>query len=212
VRLDTASAFPHVWHMSRSVQELLEFGKLRAILRGATTCAPGRRAVDQLEPRQNRAALEREFQLVREAMNYLRAGADLGFGALADPEVWLSRLPVPGASLSSVELLDAASLLDSVTDLKQTMRGEAAKYPQLAALAGGLGDFRSQSAAIRHAILPNGELSDNASHELARIRGAQVQARETVQHTLEKILRARGEESLAAETAAQAAKPDGGKR
>ena len=181
--------------MSRSAQELLEFGKLRAILRGATTCAPGRRAVDQLEPRQDRAALQREFELVREAMNYLRAGSELGFGALADPEVWLGRLPVPGSSLSSMELLDAASLLDAVTDLKQTMKGESAKYPHLAALASGLGDFRSQSTAIRHAILPNGEISDNASHDLARIRGAQVQARETVQHTLAKILRARGEEA-----------------
>ena len=43
--------------------------------------------------------------------------------------------------------------------------------------------------------MPNGEINDHASHELARIRGAQVQARETVQHTLEKILRARGEEA-----------------
>ena len=194
-RLDTASAFPHVWHMSRTAQDLLEFGKLRAILRGSTTCAPGRRAIDQLEVRTDRAALEREFELVREAMSYLRAGAELGFGALADPEVWLGRLPVPGSSLSSSELLDAASLLDTVTHLKQTMKGEAAKYPRLAALASGLGDFRPQSAAIRHAILPNGEISDDASHELARIRGAQVQARETVQHTLEKILRARGEEA-----------------
>ena len=194
-RLDTASAFPHVWHMSRTAQELLEFGKLRAILRGSTTCAPGRRAIDQLELRQDRAALEREFELVREAMNYLRAGSELGFGALADPEVWLGRLPVPGSSLSSAELLDAASLLDTVTHLKQTLKGEAAKYPRLAALAAGLGDFRPQSAAIRHAILPNGEINDHASHELARIRGAQVQARETVRHTLEKILRARGEEA-----------------
>jgi dsDNA-specific endonuclease/ATPase MutS2 len=90
--------------MSRTAQELLEFGKLRAILRGSTTCAPGRRAIDQLEIRTDREALEREFVLVREAMNYLRAGAELGFGALADPEVWLGRLPVPGSSLSSTEL------------------------------------------------------------------------------------------------------------
>jgi DNA mismatch repair protein MutS2 len=180
--------------VSRSAQELLEFDKLRAILRRSTTCAPGRRAVETLDPRSDRIVLEREFTLVREAIAYLRSGAELGFGALADPAPWLERLPVPGTSLSSAELLDAASLMETVASLKQTFRGEAAKYPRLAERAAALGDFRSQAAAIRHAILPNGEISDNASRELARIRATQTQARETVQHTLERILRARGEE------------------
>ena len=34
--------------VSRPADEILEFDKLRALLRGHTTCAPGRRAVDAL--------------------------------------------------------------------------------------------------------------------------------------------------------------------
>src|ERR1019366_306436 len=46
--------------------------------------------------------------------------------------------------------------------------------------------------AIRHAVLPNGEISDDASPEIRRIRGSIGRTRETIQKTLERILRARG--------------------
>ena len=180
--------------MPHSAEQLLEFDRLREILRRSTTCAPGRRTVEQLGFRTNRDALEAEFVLVREAMAYLRAGHDLGFGSLADPQGWLPRLEVPGSSLSSPELLDAASLLDTVAGLKQTFREESAKYPRLAARAAALADFRSTAAAIRRAVMPNGEISDNASRELARIRGSIGETRQKVQQTLERILRARGSE------------------
>src|SRR6266478_5260217 len=44
--------------MSRTAQDVLEFDKLRELLRLRTTCAPGQRAVNALEPGTNRAALE----------------------------------------------------------------------------------------------------------------------------------------------------------
>src|SRR5256884_7567355 len=53
--------------MARAAQEVLEFDKLRELLRLRTTCAPGRRAVDGLEPQTNRVRLESAFALIREA-------------------------------------------------------------------------------------------------------------------------------------------------
>jgi DNA mismatch repair protein MutS2 len=178
-----------------SAEQLLEFDRLREILHRSTTCAPGRRAIQQLAFRTDPVALDAEFVLVREAIAYLCSGAELGFGALADPEAWLPRLAVPGASLSSAELLDAASLLDAVAGLKQIFREEAAKYPRLAERASALADFRSIAAAIRRAILPNGEISDNASRLLARIRANVGETREKVKQALERILRSRGSEA-----------------
>src|SRR2546425_8365215 len=78
--------------MSRTVQDVLEFDKLRELLRLRTTCAPGRRAVNDLEPRMDRAALKLVFALIREAAEWLRAGRELGFGALVDPQGWLERI------------------------------------------------------------------------------------------------------------------------
>ena len=69
--------------MSRTAEDLLEFPRLREIVARRTTCAPGRRAVLALAPRQDEHALAAEFDLIREAVEYLRAGSELGFGALA---------------------------------------------------------------------------------------------------------------------------------
>jgi DNA mismatch repair protein MutS2 len=72
-------------------------------------------------------------------------------------------------------------------------KADAAKYPQLAARAATLGDFRHLATAIRRAILPNGEISDEASPQLRRIRTGIAQGRATIRRSLESILRARGE-------------------
>ena len=97
--------------MTRTAEDLLEFDKLRELLRLRTTCAPGRRAVNGLEPGMERAALESAFALIREAREWLRAGRELGFAALADPQDWLERIEGPGMALEPGEFLDAASLL-----------------------------------------------------------------------------------------------------
>ena len=77
--------------MSRSAEQLLEFDRLKDIVSRYTTCAPGRRITLALQVQQDSAALDVEFALVREAVAYLRAGSELGFGSLADPEPWLAR-------------------------------------------------------------------------------------------------------------------------
>ncbi|HVH60520.1 MAG TPA: endonuclease MutS2 [Candidatus Sulfotelmatobacter sp.] len=177
--------------MARSAQEVLEFDKLRELLRLRTTCAPGRRAVDVLEPGTNRVALESAFALIREAREWLRVGNELGFGALADPQGWLDRLEGPGAVLEPSELLDAASLLETASWLRQQFREEGVKFPLLARRAASIGDFRDAQAAIRRSLLPNGELSDGASMALGRIRASIAKTREAIQKTLKQILRAR---------------------
>jgi len=169
----------------------LEFDKLRELLRLRTTCAPGRRAVNGLEPGMERAALESAFALIREAREWLRAGRELGFAALADPQDWLERIEGPGMALEPGEFLDAASLLETGGWLRQQFREEAVKFPLLAARAASVGDFRDVQAAIRRCVLPNGEISDDASSTLRRIRASITETRETIQKNLKQILRAR---------------------
>ena len=86
-----------------------------------------------------------------------------------------------------------ASLAESAAAAKQSLKPEAVKYPRLAELAAAFADFRALLTAIRRAVLPNGEISDDASPQLKRIRAGISQAREKIQKSLESILRARGE-------------------
>ena len=178
--------------MSRSAQDVLEFDRVRELVRRETTCALGRRAVEALEFSTDRERLVAEFAMIAESAEYLRAGNDLGFGTLPDPEEWLGKLEAPGVVLAAAELLDAASLADMAEWLSQDFRASAAKAPLLAARAGSIADLRPLRREIRRTILPSGEISDDASPELKRIRSALGRARESIQKTLERILRERG--------------------
>ena len=177
--------------MSRSAQDVLEFDKLRELLRVRTTCAPGHRHIDALAPSTDRAALDAQFAVIREAREWLRSGRELGFGGLADPQPWLDRIEGVGAALEPREFLDAASLLDTAAWLKPQFKEDVAKFPLLAARAASVGDFRELLAAIRRAILPNGEISDDASPALRRIRASVGETRAAIQKTLQQILRSR---------------------
>jgi len=181
--------------MARTAQDVLEFDKLRELLRLSTTCVLGKRAVDALEPGTDQPVLETVFAHIREAREWLRAERELGFGGVADPQQWLERIEGPGVVLDAAELLDAASLLETAGWLRQQFREEAVKFPLLAARAASLADFREALAAIRRCVLPNREISDDASPALRRIRGSIAQTRDSIQKTLKQILRARNAEA-----------------
>jgi DNA mismatch repair protein MutS2 len=179
--------------VSHPLTDLLEFDKLKNILSGFTTCLPGERFTQGLAFRQDAAGLDVEFTLLREAIEYLRGGSELGFGSLADPQHWLPQLTQPASALSSQDLLDVASLMDAVLVVRQVFTADDPKYPRLAARSAALADFRTLLTTIRRAIMPNGEISDDASPQLRRIRAGMMQAREKIQRSLDGVLRARGE-------------------
>ncbi len=187
--------------MSRTVAQLVEFDGVVELVQGFASCALGRRALAQLHPRwadsptlaaNVRRDLEQEFALVREAMAYLRAGQETSFSGLPDPTAWLPKLAVPGAVLEPAALLDAAALLDVATALREHFRTTEARYPHLTARAASLADFRGLVRAIRRALLPNGEIHDEASPQLRRLRESLARTRETIRKTLQELLRARG--------------------
>jgi DNA mismatch repair protein MutS2 len=181
--------------MPRTAEDVLEFDKVRELLRLRTTCVFGRRAVDALQFGLDRRALEAEFALVREAREWLRIGRDLGFAALADPQEWLAKLAGLGVVMEAGELLDAATLLETATWLRQQFREEPERFPLLAARVASVADFRELHTAIRRCVLPGGEISDDASTALRRIRGSIAQTREAIQKTLKQILRSRNAEA-----------------
>jgi DNA mismatch repair protein MutS2 len=190
--------------VSRTAEDILEFDRLRELLRRQTTCAPGRRAIDALSFSTDRAALDAVFALIAEAIAYRYDGSEMGFGSVADPEPWIGQLESPAAVLTPPMFLAAASLADTVTVLRESFRASSGAsprdgvrnaseiFPLLAARAGAVADLRPLAVAIRRAVLPNGEISDDATPELKRVRANMGRTRETIQKTLERILRSRG--------------------
>lgn len=184
--------------MSRCAEDILEFDRLRELLRRQTTCAPGRRAIDAIAFSTDRAALDAVFALIAEAIAYQRDGGEMGFGSLADPERWLAELHSPAAVLAPAMLIDTATLADTAAWLRESFRDNSrgvpnpGKYFLLAARSAAIADLRFLAVAIRRAVLPGGEISDDASPELKRIRGNIGRTRDTIRKTLERMLRTRG--------------------
>ena len=165
----------------------------------ATCCARERRRLRAAAPwtrwRSEPIAprLEREFAAIAEAVAYLRSAAN-----------WVSaRWPIRSRGSSGWRSRARCSCRRTARRrLAGRHRGVAAR-----SLSRGRGEISAahrarslasaisarSAAAIRRAILPNGEISDDASPELRRIRGGLARTRETIQKTLERILRARGE-------------------
>ena len=184
--------------MSRTAEDILEFDRLRELLRRQTTCAPGRRAIDAIAFSTDRASLDAVFALIAEAIAYQRDGGEMGFGSLADPERWLDELQSPAAVLAPAMLIDAATLADTAAWLRESFRDNSrsvpnpGKYSLLAARSVAIADLRFLAVAIRRAVLPSGEISDDASPELRRIRDNIGRTRDTIRKTLERMLRTRG--------------------
>ena len=186
--------------MSRTAEDILEFDRLRDLLRRRTTCVPGRGAVDALSFSHDRFALESVFALIAEAIAYSADGSEMGFGSLADPERWLAELEAPVAVLTPAMLLDAVTLADTAAMLRDSFReparagsaSAARQFPLLSARAASIADLRPLAVAVRRAVLPNGEISDDASPQLRQIRASMGRTRETIQKSLERLLRSRG--------------------
>lgn len=187
--------------MSRAAEDILEFDQLRELLRRQTTCAPGRRAIDALTFSTDHASLDASFALIAEAIGYQRDVGEIGFGSLADPERWLAEMESPASVLTPPMLIDAATLADTAAWLRESFRDSSrnagsgnpanlsGKFPLLAGKANAIADLRPLAVAIRRAVLPNGEISDDASPELKRIRANTAHARDSIRKTLERMLR-----------------------
>jgi DNA mismatch repair protein MutS2 len=183
--------------------ELLEFPELLALVGRYAQTAAGRRRVSGLRPHTDRSVLETGLRRAEEACAYLRAlgtpGKSAGllrldFGGIGDLEPVLAKLRVEGAELDPQEISALLVLLDRAGDFKHILAGLRDRFPALAELAVGIGEFRGLLRELSGKILPDGSLDDHASLELWRLRREIEKQRKAVQESLEAFLRQHAEE------------------
>jgi DNA mismatch repair protein MutS2 len=119
--------------------------------------------------------------LERHPLFPLRAGVDL--------PVALDGLDVPGRPLEPLHLRLLADFLDSVDQSRASIGRAGADFPLLRDLVANVTAFKSEVEAVRHAIDPGGEVLDQASPELKRIRNELRQKHQKLRGTLEQFTR-----------------------
>ncbi|HLI33849.1 MAG TPA: endonuclease MutS2 [Terriglobia bacterium] len=168
-------------------RELLEFPAIIELLRPLLSGPISQRALDQIAPRADLAAIQSDLELAREACDYLRVTPRPGWGSLIDPLPILEKLRIAGVACSALEILgvvEAAKAACHARDLFVETPCE-----KLNELARSAPDLRNLVRDLDGKILPDGSIDSSASPALARIRRSIERTQQELHSALERLLR-----------------------
>ncbi len=185
--------------MVPDILEQLEFDELLAFLESYVASPLGLAKLRAVVPLQDEEAIAARLRRVAEAREYLRSQTEVGSGAastvplqfsgLADPAETLSKLAVEGTTLDIPEIVELLRLAERADEIRRALTSTRSRFPHLAQEAERYGDFHDLLRELRGKILPSGELDDNASPALRRIRRELEKQRALILSSLRDFLR-----------------------
>jgi DNA mismatch repair protein MutS2 len=175
--------------MHTAALRALEWDRIVEVVRGLALTSLGAARLAELEPQSDAHRVSLQLATTAEGVRYLDTNPPFSLNAPDDLESVLSALAVEGRALEPVRLLAFAEFLDSVALTCAAIRRATGAFPALKTLADSCGSFKSQIGEVRSKIDPSGEVNDNASPELTRLRTHLRKQRSRLRSTLESYLR-----------------------
>ena len=168
----------------------LEYQQLLELIKRNAQTEPGQRRVETLAPIDDVAQLRHELSALAECVTLRNRGVNWYFSGLTDPAESIARLRVEGASLDPVAILQTARLCEQAMSARDAILAERENAPVLWQLVENLPrDLNTIVSRVTNKILPNGELDDRASPELASIRHEINVLRSRITRSLEGLMR-----------------------
>jgi DNA mismatch repair protein MutS2 len=181
--------------MNSNTFRTLEFEAIRALVLSHAGSAAGRARVEALTPHTEPGAVRAALSRTTEGTAVLRALGRQPYHDLPDIAPALQEAGVSGTFLEPLALSDVASFIEGAIEIgRRVARAEGA--PALAQLASGVSDESEIASAIRRAILPGGEVADNASPRLAEIRRTLARLKSQLQSVMESYLQGKDADRL----------------
>ncbi len=191
----------------RTSLEVLEFDGVREIIGRYLHTDMARRALATVAPRDDRESLEADLAEAGEAIEYLRAASRpqtagrgaairIDFSGLPDNEPAVNKLRIEGAGLEPREIFGVFALLDRAADAKSLLLAASPRFPRLGERALTLGDFRALLQELDGKILPDGNVADNASVALSRLRRDIERQKKAIDESLQRFLKAHRDEGI----------------
>jgi DNA mismatch repair protein MutS2 len=175
--------------MDQQTLKALEFDALIELLASRAKTPLGRARAIELRPSADRNQIVRALERTAECADYLASGGSFDLSEIVDPGEILAKLRIEGSKLEPNQMVALERLIAAALNLRAQFKDEAGRYPQLASIAATVPDMRQLISRIRRAILPGGEISDDASPELSQIRRQISEARSRIYRKLERIMR-----------------------
>lgn len=174
--------------MDKKTLRRLEYHKVQENLASFAYSPLGKEKVMELEPVDDLTAILRWQAETSEGRKLLRLEPTAEMGGWKDIRVQLQRAG-RGAVLEPEDLVAVADTLTAGRVIKNFLQEREENYPLLNELALGLAALPELELKIKKAILPGGEVADNASPELSRIRRKIVNSQLHIKDYLEHLIR-----------------------
>ncbi|NPV52045.1 MAG: endonuclease MutS2 [Firmicutes bacterium] len=167
---------------------VLEFDKIKTLLRGLATSSLGAELADRLAPAtdlEEARALQAE---TTEARGILRLHPGIPLGGVRDVREAVRRARI-GSTLEPGVLLDIAHTLAAARKLRRFLLELREDFKVIAGLAGGLKPPKDLEDAVFECIDENGELYDSASPRLKHIRAGIRSLNGRIRDRLDSLIR-----------------------
>jgi DNA mismatch repair protein MutS2 len=176
---------------------VLEFPKVREIIAGFTLSPYGKRRIEAIHPVFDRAIIETHLRQSAQMRDIIRFEEAMPLDKTEDISELIDKSRVEGIHLDAEQLLKIKVFLDIAIGLNAYGKpGERAeKFPDIIDILKKFHPKREISAAIGKAIDSSGEIADNASRTLTRIRRELGETEARLKQHLNKILGSRRKHS-----------------
>jgi len=181
-------SWQRLFFMDERTLKRLEYDKILSRLADCTLSPLGRERALSLRPVTDRETISRWQDQTSEACTLLRLEPGAALGGWQDIRRPLERAR-RGAVLEAEELFAVAQTVRAARLAKSFFAERTGKYPLLEEIALKLGNFAAMEHRLAAAVQPGGEITDQASPELAQIRRRLLRAQQQIKERLENIIR-----------------------
>jgi DNA mismatch repair protein MutS2 len=169
----------------------LEFDRVVSVVRSLAVTPTGDDRLAELHPLIDAAEVSALQRATTEGTRFLADRPGFPLRAPADLDAILEALAVNGRALESLRLIALASYLESIEQSRDVVATLGDSFPVLRRLVEVVASFTREIADVRRKIDTSGDVMDDASPALARIRERLRKQRASLRTTLESFLRGR---------------------
>lgn len=177
--------------ISPHTERILEYDKLKALLKQYTYSQLGASRAAQLKPLRQRDAVRYQQQLCSESKAFYQTSNGFPLQGLKDISPILHKVSKPGAILEVDQLLSTARVAEAAQNVQRAVKRRNPKdFPKLYSIVRNLPTFPELTQSIDRCLSPDGEILDHASPTLRSIRRKLMHIRTNIQSKLDVILHA----------------------
>lgn len=175
--------------ISPHTEKVLEYDKLKAVLKGYAYSQLGASRAAKLKPFRQLDTVRYQQRLCSEAKAFYQTSNGFPLQGLKDISPILHKVAKPGAILEVDQLLSTARVAEAAQNVQRAIKNRNPKdFPKLSSIVRNLPTFPELTQSIDRCISPDGEVLDHASPALRAIRRKLLHTRANIQSKLEVIL------------------------